>query len=133
MKLALSGATGLVGSRFFDLLKTRYEIIPISSSAGVDITDKKDLEEVFKTAKEFGKAIEVNSHYLRLDLKDINIRKAIDMDTKLVITTDSHHPNQLTLMRLGVATARRGWAVKRDIINTMGFKELSNFLKIQTD
>ncbi|HEX9666171.1 MAG TPA: DNA polymerase/3'-5' exonuclease PolX [Thermodesulfobacteriota bacterium] len=92
-----------------------------------------DLEEVFKTAKEFGKAIEVNSHYLRLDLKDINIRKAIDMDTKLVITTDSHHPNQLTLMRLGVATARRGWAVKRDIINTMGFKELSNFLKIQTD
>jgi len=92
-----------------------------------------DLEEVFKTAKEFGKAIEVNSHYLRLDLKDINIRKAIDMNTKLVITTDSHHPNQLTLMRLGVATARRGWAVKRDIINTMGFKELSNFLKIQTD
>jgi DNA polymerase (family 10) len=92
-----------------------------------------DLEEVFKTAREFGKAIEVNSHYLRLDLKDINIRKAIDMDTKLVITTDSHHPNQLTLMRLGVATARRGWAVKRDIINTMGFKELSNFLKIQTD
>jgi DNA polymerase (family 10) len=92
-----------------------------------------DLEEVFKTAKEFGKAIEVNSHYLRLDLKDINIRKAIDMDTKLVITTDSHHPNQLTLMRLGVATARRGWAVKRDIINTMGFKGLSKFLKIQTD
>jgi DNA polymerase (family X) len=89
-----------------------------------------DLEEVFKTAKEFGKAIEVNSHYLRLDLNDINIRKAVDMGIKLVISTDSHNTGQLTLMRLGVATARRGWAVKRDIINTMGFKELSNFLKI---
>jgi DNA polymerase (family X) len=92
-----------------------------------------DLDEVFKTAKQFGKAIEVNSHYLRLDLKDINIRKAIDMGIKLVISTDSHNTDQLTLMRLGVATARRGWAVKRDIINTMGFKELSNFLKIQSD
>lgn len=92
-----------------------------------------DLEQVFKTAKEFGKAIEVNSHYLRLDLNDINIRKAIDMGIKLVISTDSHNTDQLTLMRLGVATARRGWAMKRDIINTMGFKELSKFVKIQSN
>lgn len=40
MKIALTGATGLVGSRFFDLLKSKYEIIPVSSSYGVDITDK---------------------------------------------------------------------------------------------
>ena len=92
-----------------------------------------DLEQVFKVAKEFGKAIEVNSHYLRLDLNDINIRKAIDMGIKLVISTDSHNTDQLTLMRLGVATARRGWAMKRDIINTMGFKELSKFLKMQSN
>ena len=45
MKLALSGATGLVGSRFFDLLKTRYEIIPITSSAGIDITDRKKIHK----------------------------------------------------------------------------------------
>ncbi|MGB7292743.1 MAG: DNA polymerase/3'-5' exonuclease PolX [Thermodesulfobacteriota bacterium] len=92
-----------------------------------------DLEEVFKTAKEFGKGIEVNSHYLRLDLKDVNIRQAIDMNTKLVIGTDSHHSNHLTFMKLGVATARRGWAMKKDIINTMGFKELSKFLKTQSN
>jgi dTDP-4-dehydrorhamnose reductase len=40
MKIALTGATGLVGSRFFDLLKSRYEIVPLSSSFGVDITDR---------------------------------------------------------------------------------------------
>lgn len=92
-----------------------------------------DLEQVFKTAKEFGTAIEVNSHYLRLDLNDVNIRKAIDMGIKLVISTDAHSAGQLTLMRLGVATARRGWATKRHIINTMGFKELSNFLKSRSN
>jgi DNA polymerase (family 10) len=89
-----------------------------------------DLEQVLKTAKEFGKAIEVNSHYLRLDLNDMNLRKAIDMGVKLVISTDAHSADQLTLMRLGVATARRGWAMKRHIINTMGFNNLSKFLEI---
>jgi len=40
MKIILTGATGLIGSRFFDLLKGRYEIVPLSSSFGVDITDR---------------------------------------------------------------------------------------------
>src|SRR3989344_7395158 len=44
MKIALTGASGLIGSRFFDLLKSKYEIIPLSSSYGVDITDKTKLE-----------------------------------------------------------------------------------------
>lgn len=48
MKIALTGATGLVGSRFFDLLKSNYEIIPISSSFKVDITDKKNLDKFLK-------------------------------------------------------------------------------------
>jgi dTDP-4-dehydrorhamnose reductase len=45
MKIALSGATGLVGSRFFDLLKNKYEIIPISSSFNVDITERFKLRK----------------------------------------------------------------------------------------
>lgn len=40
MKIVLTGASGLIGSRFFDLLKTKYEIVPLSSSFGVDITDR---------------------------------------------------------------------------------------------
>jgi dTDP-4-dehydrorhamnose reductase len=43
MKIALTGSTGLVGSRLFDLLKRKYEIIPISSSFGVDITKKSKI------------------------------------------------------------------------------------------
>lgn len=43
MKIVITGATGLVGSRFFDLYKSRYELIPVSSSYGVDITDSKKI------------------------------------------------------------------------------------------
>jgi len=87
-----------------------------------------DIEEVIKAAKEYGKAIEVNSYYLRLDLNDINVRKAIQMGVKIAISTDSHIPDQLKMMRLGVATARRGWAEKDNVINTMGLEELSRWL-----
>ncbi|HVZ67118.1 MAG TPA: NAD(P)-dependent oxidoreductase [Patescibacteria group bacterium] len=45
MKVAITGATGLVGSRFLDLFKSKYELIPISSSFGVDITDRKKLHK----------------------------------------------------------------------------------------
>lgn len=88
-----------------------------------------DIEEVIKAAKEHGKTIEVNSYYLRLDLNDINVRKAIQMGVKIAISTDSHFPDQLKMMRLGVATARRGWAEKGSVINTMGIRELSRWLK----
>jgi DNA polymerase (family 10) len=50
------------------------------------------------------------------------------MGVKIVISTDAHLPDQLSMMRLGVATARRGWAQKKDVINTMDLKALSKWL-----
>ncbi len=87
-----------------------------------------DMDEVIRTAKEYGKALEVNSHYLRLDLNDINVRKAVNAGVKIAISTDSHAPDELDMMRLGVATARRGWAEKKDVLNTMRLNELSKWL-----
>ncbi len=87
-----------------------------------------DMDEIIRTAKEYGKALEVNSHYLRLDLNDINVRKAVNAGVKIVISTDSHAPDELDMMRLGVATARRGWAEKKDVLNTMRLNELSKWL-----
>jgi DNA polymerase (family 10) len=87
-----------------------------------------DMDEVIKTAKTLGKALEVNAYYLRLDLNDINVKKAIQMGTKIVISTDAHLPDQLGMMRFGVAIARRGWAEKKDVLNTMDFKGLSKWL-----
>ena len=87
-----------------------------------------DMDEIIRTAKEYGKALEVNSHYLRLDLNDINVRKAVNAGVKIAISTDSHAPDELDMMRLGVATARRGWAEKKDVLNTMRLNELSKWL-----
>jgi len=37
--------------------------------------------------------------------------------------------NELVNMELGVGTARRGWAKKEDIINTLNLKDLLTYLK----
>lgn len=48
MKIILTGATGLIGSRFIDLLHENHEIIPLSSTNGVDITDPESIEDFLK-------------------------------------------------------------------------------------
>lgn len=45
MRIILTGATGLIGSRFEELLFENHDIIPLSSSDGIDITDKNSLEK----------------------------------------------------------------------------------------
>ncbi|MFH1460956.1 MAG: DNA polymerase/3'-5' exonuclease PolX [Patescibacteria group bacterium] len=85
-----------------------------------------DLGEVFKAAKKNQTALEINAHYVRLDLKDTDIRQAIEAGVKLAIGTDAHAANQLPMMEFGIAQARRGWANKKDILNT---RSLGGFLE----
>lgn len=88
-----------------------------------------DLDAVFDKAKETGTILEINAYPERLDLKDSHVRAAVKADVKLVISTDAHHAEQLNFMRFGIATARRGWAEKKDIINTNSLKEMMKMLK----
>ncbi|AEG17910.1 DNA polymerase/3'-5' exonuclease PolX [Methanobacterium paludis] len=87
-----------------------------------------DLEKIFEVSKETGTFLEVNSQPNRLDLKDINIKRAIEEGCKLVINTDAHNLDQLSYMKLGTSTARRGWAESKDIINTLPLKKLEKLL-----
>lgn len=52
MRIVLTGATGLIGSRFEELMFENHEIVPLSSSGGVNITDKDSVEEFF-SGKDF--------------------------------------------------------------------------------
>ena len=88
-----------------------------------------DIEKIIEVARETGTALEINSFPERLDLKDTNIRKAIQKGVKLVINTDAHHRDHLQFMRFGIAQARRGWAEKNDIINTWSLDKLIKFFK----
>ncbi|MDD4661848.1 MAG: DNA polymerase/3'-5' exonuclease PolX [Candidatus Pacebacteria bacterium] len=87
-----------------------------------------DLEKIFKFAKTNNVLLEVNSSE-RLDLNSLNIKKAKELGCKFFINTDTHILKQMDRMEYGVNEARRGWAEKKDIINTMPLKEIEKFLK----
>ena len=88
-----------------------------------------DFDDVFRVAADEGVALEINSYYERLDLDDVHARAARDAGVKLVINTDSHAPDQLGMMRLGVATARRAWVRPADVINTLSPAKLLAWAK----
>jgi DNA polymerase (family 10) len=83
-----------------------------------------DLEAVFVAARQHGKAIEINAQPLRLDVNDHQARRAKELGVVFAIDTDTHFLDQLENMTLGVATARRAWLGKADIVNTMPLSKL---------
>lgn len=87
-----------------------------------------DVEKVFQKAHDNDVWIEVNTQPSRLDINDTLIRKAVDMKVKMVINTDSHSVDGLNNMMYGIAQARRGWAEKKDIINTVSLKKFEKLL-----
>jgi DNA polymerase (family 10) len=83
-----------------------------------------EIEELMEAAKRFGKALEINSFFERLDLDDIHCRKAKEMGIRVGIGTDSHHLDQMWMISLGLAVARRGWLETKDVLNTLSLKEI---------
>jgi DNA polymerase (family 10) len=47
----------------------------------------------------------------------------------MAVNTDSHEKSQLDLIKFGIAQARRGWAEKKDIVNSFSLEKLSSFFK----
>ncbi|KPJ55407.1 DNA polymerase III [Parcubacteria bacterium DG_72] len=88
-----------------------------------------DFDKILRAAKEYNVVLEINSSPERLDLKDTNIKKAKEAGVKMVINTDAHHKNQLELIKFGIAQARRGWAEKKDILNTDSADKLLSYFK----
>lgn len=89
---------------------------------------KLDMVKLFEEAALTGTVLEVNSQPKRLDLKDVHVKMALEHGCKLAVNSDSHNSQDLDYMELGVATVRRGWAQKEDIINTLPLKKLLKFL-----
>lgn len=88
-----------------------------------------DLDAVFDAAKKTNTIMEINSYPERMDLRDVHVRAAVKAGVKLVISTDAHNADQLHFIKLGIGTARRGWATKSDVINTRSLKEMMRMLK----
>ncbi len=88
-----------------------------------------DMEEIFAAAVKYGTALEINASPDRLDLNDRYVRRAAELGIRISINTDAHDINRMDEMKYGVATARRGWLEKRDVLNTLGKEELLDYLK----
>lgn len=88
-----------------------------------------DFEKVVQTAVKNKVHLEINSSPERLDLKDSLIRKAKELGADFTISTDAHSVDGLKAIEYGIATARRGWLTKKDVINTRSLKELPKYFK----
>jgi DNA polymerase (family 10) len=86
-----------------------------------------DFDKFLRMACKTNTALEINAQPNRLDLNDELIRKAREHHVKLVISTDSHTPNDFYFMKLGVFMARRAWCTIDDILNTKPWKEIEKF------
>jgi len=89
-----------------------------------------DWDEIFNFCLKNNKFLEISAWPNRLDLPDFLVREAVKNGVKLVINSDSHHVDQMALMKYGVSVARRGWAGKKDILNTLSAEEISDILSI---
>jgi DNA polymerase (family X) len=83
-----------------------------------------DLDRIYEVALEEGVALEVNGLPDRLDLSGSHVRDALRAGVPIVCSTDAHSTRGLGNMPLSVATARRGWATRADVVNTRGLKEV---------
>ncbi|HCS78142.1 TPA: hypothetical protein DIV55_00175 [Patescibacteria group bacterium] len=97
----------------------------IGEREGIDA----DWNAIFTYCAANGRALEINSWPERLDLPDRLVREALSRKVKFIINTDAHHVDHLTNMKYGVDVARRGWVEAQDVLNTMGYNELSKWLK----
>jgi DNA polymerase (family 10) len=83
-----------------------------------------DLERTIEVALETGVALETNGLPDRLDLRDKEVRLAVEAGVPVVCSTDAHSVQGLDNMRLAVTTARRGWATTADVLNTQPLEEI---------
>ena len=88
-----------------------------------------DWEKVFDVCRNEGKWLEINADPMRLDLPDFLAKEAVKLGIKLTLGTDAHHADMMENMQFGVSVARRGWAQKKDIINTRSLEEFEKVLQ----
>lgn len=88
-----------------------------------------DVDEVVRAAKRTETILEVDAYPDRLDLRDEYIRKCVRAGVSLAIDSDAHAPEHFSVLKFGIAQARRGWATRDDVINTLPLKELLERLK----
>jgi len=88
-----------------------------------------NFDKVLDAARAHSTALEMNTYPDRLDLNDIYARMAKEHGVKLAIDSDAHAIGELATLRYGVMLARRGWLEADDVLNTLAFDDLLEYLQ----
>ena len=88
-----------------------------------------DIELILNQAASHNVALEINAHPDRLDLNEINAKRAIELGCMLAITTDAHHPKHFQLRRYGIGIARRAWVTRENVINCWDSNRFLNWIQ----
>ena len=78
-----------------------------------------DVDAINAGALRTGTVLEIDASPDRLDMKDEHIRKCVNAGLKMCIDTDAHATAEFRYLEYGIDQARRGWATKKNIINTL--------------
>jgi DNA polymerase (family X) len=102
---------------------------PTNRKLGEREINDLDWEKLFKIVRKNHILLEINSQPSRLDLPADFIREAKKEGVKMVITSGANQSSELRWIEFGLAQARRGWAEKKDILNTGEWSSLSHYLE----
>lgn len=83
-----------------------------------------DLDRVLGAAAGQRVCMEINCYPDRLDLSDVNSRRAKEKLVKLSLGTDAHRVNEMEFLEMGVSVARRGWLGPGDVANTLTVEQV---------
>jgi DNA polymerase (family X) len=96
----------------------------IGKREGYDV----DVELLIDIAIETDTALELNANPHRLDLSAHWIKKAQEKGARIIINTDAHNLDMLEHMEIGVASARKSWLKKENVINSWELSDVLNYL-----
>lgn len=88
-----------------------------------------DIPSLVAAARAHNVALEINAHWMRLDLRDTHVRAAIDAGCLIAIDCDVHEPADFDNLAFGVSTARRGWVTPERCINAWPADRLHAWLR----
>ena len=87
------------------------------------------MDELIGAAVEHNVALEINAHWMRLDLRDTHVRAAVDAGALIAIDCDVHQPGDYDNLEFGVLTAQRGWLTPDRCINCWDADRLHAWLR----
>ncbi|RPI00817.1 MAG: DNA polymerase/3'-5' exonuclease PolX [Ignavibacteriae bacterium] len=88
-----------------------------------------NIPEIITAAADYGKAIEINAHPMRLDLDWRYLKLAKEKGVLIFINPDAHKIDGLQDVRFGVGIARKGWLEPNQVVNCWTVLKVVNYLK----